>query len=57
VDTIPLAKNRLWYAVKEPETGRMNRATHRLVDGKHEFISMKTLVLGGKPTTTFRCEW
>lgn len=53
VDTAPLAQDLLWHAVKDRKSGRMYPATHRLVDGKTEFLSMRTLVLGGKPKTAY----
>jgi hypothetical protein len=53
VETIPLVQGHLWYVVKGPKSGRMYPATHPTVDGKNEFISMRTVVLGGKPTTSF----
>ena len=53
VDTIPLAKGMRWYVVKDPKSGRMYPATHHEVDGKYEFLSMRTLVLGGKPRVSY----
>ena len=42
-----------WYAVKDSNSGRLYPATYRLVDGHHEFVSMRTVVLGTKPTTSY----
>lgn len=53
VETIPLVKGQNWYLVKDPKYGRNYPATHRVVDGKDEFISMRTVVLGEKPTTAY----
>ncbi len=53
VDTIPLVQDRNWYAVKDARSGRMYPATHRFVDGKEEFVSMRTVVLGAKPKTSY----
>ncbi len=52
-DTIPLVQGRSWFAVKDPKSGRRYPATHRIVDGKPEFLSMRTLVLGTKPRTSY----
>lgn len=53
VDTVPLVQGRSWYAVKDPKSGRTYPATHRMVNDKHEFLSMRTLVLGTKPRTSY----
>ncbi|MGI4758546.1 MAG: hypothetical protein ACRYGF_17050 [Janthinobacterium lividum] len=57
VETIPLVKDDLWYVVKDPKSGRMYPATHRPTDGKFEFVSMRTVVLGNKPTTSYAVNW
>ncbi len=57
VETIPLVKDDLWYVVKDPNFGRMYPATHRTADGKDEFISMRAVVLGSKPTTSYAVNW
>ena len=56
-ETIPLVKDDLWYVVKDPKYGRMYPATHRSVDGQDEFVSMRTVVLGSKPTTSYAVNW
>jgi hypothetical protein len=57
VETIPLVQDYHWYVVKDPKYGRMYPATHPVVDGKGEFLSMRTLVLGDKPTTSYALNW
>jgi len=52
-DTVPLVEGRSWFAVKDPKSGRMYPATHHIADGKHTFLSMRTLVLGTKPKTSY----
>lgn len=56
-ETIPLVKDDLWYVVKDPKYGRMYPATHRSADGEDEFVSMRTVVLGSKPTTSYAVNW
>jgi hypothetical protein len=53
VDTAPLVQGKNWYAAKDPKSGRMYPATHSSANGEGEFISMRTLVLGVKPTTAY----
>ena len=53
VDTIPLVQDKNWYAVKDLKSGRTYPGTHRMEDGSDAFISMRTLVLGVKPTTSY----
>ena len=48
VEAVPLVQSHHWYVVKDPKYGRMYPATHTVVDGKHEFMSMRTLILGGQ---------
>ena len=53
VDTIPLVQDKRWYGVEDAKSGRMYPATHCLVDGKEDFVSMRTVVLGAKPTVSY----
>ena len=53
VETIPAIQNKRWYVVKDPKSGRMYPAAHDEVDGEYQFISMRTLVLGAKPRTSY----
>lgn len=53
VDVIPLVCDRPWYTAKPPKFGRAYPATHSNVDGKLESFSLSSVVLGGKPTTTY----
>jgi hypothetical protein len=53
VDVIPLVKDRPWHTAKVPKLGKAYPATHSNVDGKLESFSLSSVVLGGKPTTTY----
>jgi hypothetical protein len=52
-DTAPLVQGKNWYAVKDRKSGRMYPATHSSANGEDVFISMRTVVLGVKPTTSY----
>lgn len=53
VDVIPLVKDRPWYTAKPPKSGRAYPATHSIVNGELASFSLSSVVLGGKPTTTY----
>ena len=53
VDVIPLVKDRPWYTAKPPKSTKPYPATHSNVDGKMEAFSLSSVVLGGKPVTTY----
>ncbi len=53
VDVIPQVKKRPWHAAKHPKLGKAYPATHSNMDGKVESFSLSSVVLGGKPTTTY----
>ena len=53
VDIIPLVHDRPWYTAMPPKLGRAYPATHSNVDGKLGSVSLSSVVLGGKPTTTY----
>ena len=53
VDVIPLVKDRPWYTAKPPKSTNPYPATHSNVDGKMEAFSLSSVVLGGKPVTTY----
>lgn len=53
VDVVPLVRDRPWHTAMPPKFGRAYPATHSNVDGKLESFSLSSVVLGGKPTTTY----
>ena len=57
VEAIPLVQDHHWYVVKDPKSGRMYPATHHIIDGKEDFMSMRTVVLGSKPATSYAVNW
>lgn len=53
VDVIPLVENRRWYTAQHPQQGKAYPGTHSTVEGKPGCLSLRTVVLGGKPTTAY----